>query len=95
MQFKYFKILYFVGVLLAIFLMSGGTVIAQQKETAEDAAKAKEEEAPPKLAELVHMASEFDERFNDLRRKIGLVYDLTAAEKSYASITGKLEELTE
>lgn len=95
MQFKSLKIIYFLGLLLAILLMSGGTVIAQQKEAAEDAAKAKEEEAPPKLAELVHMASEFDERFNDLQREIGLVYDLTAAEKSYASITEKLEELTE
>jgi small-conductance mechanosensitive channel len=83
-------------ILLTALLMIGAKAGAQNAESSgQPASKEKKEQPPPGLAELVHMASKLDERFNSLERKIEIVFDLNAAKKQYDSNIEKLEKLTE
>ena len=86
--------------LLIIFLggmlMVNAQGFAQQPETAgSSAAVQKKAEPLPSLAELVHKATKLDERYADLQRRIGKVYDLEKAENRFASITEGLDKLKE
>jgi hypothetical protein len=96
MPFKSLKLWGLLTILLTVLLMISAEAGAQNAESSKQPASLeKEEQPPPGLAELVHMASEMDERFHSLERKIETVFDLKAAQKRYESNTKKLEKLTE
>jgi len=82
--------------LLTVLLMVGAEAGAQNAESSKQSASSEnKEQPPPGLAELVHMASELDQRFNSLERKIETVFDLNAAKKRYNANKEKFEKLTE
>jgi len=96
MPFKSLKLWGLLTILLTVLLIISAEAVAQNAESSKQPApKEKEEKPPPGLAELVHMASRLDERFNSLERKIETVFDLNAAKKSYDTNTEKFEKLTE
>jgi len=95
MPFKSLKLWGLLSILLTVLLMVGAEAVAQNAESSKQpASKEKEEKPPPGLAELVHMASKLDERFNSLERKIETVFDLNAAKKRYDANIEKFEKLT-
>ena len=92
MPFKSLKLWGLLTILLTVLLMIDAKAGAQNAESSEQpASKENEEQPPPGLAELVHMASELDQRFNSLERKIETVFDLNAAKKRYDSNTENLK----
>lgn len=94
MNFKVIKMSCLLIIFLGGMLMVNAQGFAQQTETAgSSAASQKEEEPLPSLAELVHKATKLDERYADLQRRIGKVYDLEKAEKRFVSITEGLDKL--
>ncbi|MGB5750434.1 MAG: mechanosensitive ion channel domain-containing protein, partial [Desulfobacterales bacterium] len=96
MPFRSMKWLELLIILLMALVMADAVAIAQNSESAEQQApKEKKEEPPPGLAEIVSMSNELNERLNRLQRQIGTVFDLTAAQKWYDSVTVNLEKLTE
>ena len=95
MPFKSLKLWGLLTIFLTVLLMVGAEVGAQNAESSKQPASLeKEEQPPPGLAELVHMASELDQRFNSLERKIATVFDLNAAQKRYDANIEKFEKLT-
>jgi len=96
MFFKSLKLRGLLTILLTVLLMISAEAGAQNAESSKQPASSeKEEQPPPGLAELVHMASKLDERYNSLERKIETIFDLKAAKKRYDSNTEKFEKLTE
>ena len=96
MPFKLLKLLGLLTILLTVLLMINVEAGAQNAESSKQPASLeKDEQPPPGLAELVHMASKLEERFNSLEQKIKTVFDLKAAKKRYDSNTEKFEKLTE
>jgi len=95
MPFKSLKLWKLLTILLTALLMISAEAGAQNAESSKQPASLeKEEQPPPGLAELVHMASELDQRFNSLERKIATVFDLNAAQKRYDANIEKFEKLT-
>ena len=95
MTFKSLKLWGLLAILLTVLLMIGAVADAQNAESSKQpASKENKEQPPPGLAELVHMSSELDERFNSLEKEIETVLDLSAAQKRYDFNIEKLEELT-
>ena len=96
MPFKLLKLLGLLTILLTVLLMISVEAGAQNAESSKQpASKENKEKPPPGLAELVHMASKLDERYNSLERKIETIFDLKAAKKRYDANTEKFEKLTE
>ena len=96
MPFKSLNLWGLLTILLTVLLMISAQAGAQNAKSSEQpASKEKEEQPPPGLAELVHMASKLDERFNSLEREIEAVFDLKAAKKRYDANTEKFVKLTE
>jgi len=90
------KMFILVMILLPAMPMVNSQAFAQQTDTAGSSAAAQKEEKPlPGLADLVHKATKLDERFADLQRRIGKVYDIEKAENQFASITEGLDKLKE
>ena len=96
MPFRIFKFLGLLTILLTALQMMPAEASAQNAKSSEQpAVEDKKEGPPPGLAELVSKSSKLNERLNLLQRQIGNVFDLTAAQEWYDSITLKLEKLTE
>ncbi|UCE53034.1 MAG: mechanosensitive ion channel [Desulfobacterales bacterium] len=93
MRFQKLKTCWCLGMLTALLLLHSEMVIATTSE--DKTAKEAEEEKLPGLAELVQMASELDDRLNDLDRNFEEIYDFAEAEKSNTTITQNLEKLAE
>ena len=96
MRFKVNKIICLAVMAWAVTIMTDPQVFAQQTDkTGSSEATEKKEDPLPGLAELVHNATKLDERFTDLQRRIGKVYDLEKTENRFDSITEDLDKLKE